>query len=91
MLTRFSPTVYVFAGPNDAVKTTCACRFLPRFVRCNQLLNADLIAAGLAPFAPETQALRAGRLLPTWIRELAAARAISASNPLWPAVIVFSS
>ena len=26
-------------------------------------VNADLIAAGIAPFAPETAALRAGRLM----------------------------
>jgi predicted ABC-type ATPase len=27
--------------------------------KCLEFLNADLIAAGLAPFAPETQAVRA--------------------------------
>jgi predicted ABC-type ATPase len=49
------PTVYVIAGPNGAGKTTFASEFLPDFVRCQQFLNADLIAAGLSPFAPETQ------------------------------------
>jgi len=36
---------------------------LPDFVQCREFLNADLIAAGLSPFAPETQNVRAGRLL----------------------------
>jgi predicted ABC-type ATPase len=69
------PTVYVIAGPNGAGKTTFASEFLPDFVKCRQFLNADLIAAGLSPFAPETENVRAGRLLLERIRELAAARA----------------
>ena len=54
------PTVYLIAGPNGAGKTTFATEFLPGFVSCREFLNADLIAAGLSPFAPETQAIRAG-------------------------------
>lgn len=65
------PTVYVIAGPNGAGKTTFASEFLPDFVKCREFLNADLIAAGLSPFAPETQNLRAGRLLLERIGELA--------------------
>jgi predicted ABC-type ATPase len=68
------PSVYVIAGPNGAGKTTFASKFLPDFVDCREFLNADLIAAGLAPFAPETQNLRAGRLLLERIRELTAAK-----------------
>jgi predicted ABC-type ATPase len=68
------PTVYVIAGPNGAGKTTFATEFLPDFVNCREFLNADLIAAGLAPFAPETQNVRAGRLLLTRIGELTAAK-----------------
>jgi len=68
------PTVYVIAGPNGAGKTTFATEFLPEFVQCREFLNADLIAAGLSPFAPETQNLRAGRLLLERIRELTDAR-----------------
>jgi predicted ABC-type ATPase len=67
-------TVYVVAGPNGAGKTTFATEFLPDFVRCREFLNADLIAAGLSPFAPETQNFRAGRLLLTRFRELAEQR-----------------
>lgn len=67
-------TVYVIAGPNGAGKTTFATEFLPEFVDCREFLNADLIAAGLSPFAPETQNLRAGRLLLERIQELFSAR-----------------
>src|SRR5439155_14228488 len=66
---------YVIAGPNGAGKTTFASEFLPDFVQCREFLNADLIAAGLSPFAPESQNLRAGRLLLERIRELANTRA----------------
>jgi len=67
-------TVYVMAGPNGAGKTTFATEFLPEFVACQEFLNADLIAAGLSPFAPETQNLRAGRLLLERIHESVRAR-----------------
>ena len=69
------PTVYVIAGPNGAGKTTFASQFLPDFVKCQEFLNADLIAAGLSPFAPETQNVRAGRLLLERFRELASQKA----------------
>ena len=69
-----SPTVYVIAGPNGAGKTTFATDFLPEFVQCREFVNADLIAAGLSPFAPENQAMRAARLVLVRIRELAEAR-----------------
>lgn len=68
------PTVYVIAGPNGAGKTTFANEFLPGFVHCREFLNADLIAAGLSPFAPESQNVRAARLLLTRIKELTAAK-----------------
>ena len=50
-------------GPNGAGKTTFAREFLPNEAGCPQFLNADLIAAGLAPFAPESAALPAARLM----------------------------
>jgi predicted ABC-type ATPase len=64
------PTVYVIAGPNGAGKTTFAREFLPDIAHCREFVNADLIAAGLSPFAPDSQAMRAGRLVLTRIREL---------------------
>src|SRR5215471_6252023 len=69
------PTVYIIAGPHGAGKTTFASEFLPDFVQCREFLNADLIAARLSPFAPETQNVRAARLVLERIRELAAERA----------------
>jgi predicted ABC-type ATPase len=58
-----SKKIIVIAGPNGAGKTTFARSFLPQEAQCPRFLNADLIAAGLAPFAPETAAIRAGRLM----------------------------
>ena len=50
-------------GPNGAGKTTFAREFLPHEADCPDFINADLIAAGLSPFKPETAAFRAGRLM----------------------------
>ena len=58
-----SQQILIIAGPNGAGKTTFARSFLPREAGCLRFLNADLIAAGLSPFAPETAALKAGRLM----------------------------
>jgi predicted ABC-type ATPase len=55
--------VIIIAGPNGAGKTTFAREFLPIDAGCPVFVNADLIAAGLAPFAPEAAALQAGRLM----------------------------
>ena len=50
-------------GANGAGKTTFAREFLPREADCPVFVNADLIAAGLSPFAPERAAIQAGRLM----------------------------
>lgn len=55
--------IIIIAGPNGAGKTTFARSFLPEEAQCPNFINADLIAAGLSPFAPETAALKAGRLM----------------------------
>ncbi len=55
--------VIIIAGPNGAGKTTFAREFLPSEADCKVFVNADLIAAGLAPFAPEKAAVQAGRLM----------------------------
>jgi predicted ABC-type ATPase len=55
--------VIIIAGPNGAGKTTFARSFLPAEAQCPHFINADLIAAGLSPFAPEAAAFRAGRLM----------------------------
>jgi predicted ABC-type ATPase len=56
------PKIIIIAGPNGAGKTTFAREFLPHEASCPVLVNADLIAAGLSPFAPERGAIQAGRL-----------------------------
>lgn len=61
--------IVVIAGPNGAGKTTFAREFLPNEAHCPIFINADLIAAGLSPFQPETVAARAGRLMLDEIRE----------------------
>ncbi|MFM8468200.1 MAG: zeta toxin family protein, partial [Oxalobacteraceae bacterium] len=58
-----APRVIIIAGPNGAGKTTFAREFLPHEADCPVFVNADLIAAGIAPFAPEAAAVRAGRLM----------------------------
>lgn len=63
------PKIVIIAGPNGAGKTTFARAFLPQEAQCPRFINADLIAAGLSPFAPATAAVRAGRLM---LQEIAA-------------------
>ena len=64
--------VIIIAGPNGAGKTTFAKAFLPNEAACPRFINADLIAAGLSPFKPETAAVQAGRLMLAEIRRCAA-------------------
>ena len=63
MIASADKKVMIIAGPNGAGKTTFAGEFLPNEAGCPNFVNADLIAAGLAPFAPDTAAFRAGRLM----------------------------
>ena len=58
-----SKKIIIIAGPNGAGKTTFARAFLPAEAQCPRFINADLIAAGLSPFLPETAAFKAGRLM----------------------------
>ena len=55
------PVCRIIAGPNGAGKTTFALKYLP-LVQCRYFVNADLIAAGLSPLAPDEQTLAASRL-----------------------------
>ena len=52
--------IIVITGPNGAGKTTFAREFLPHEANYPDFINADLIAARLSPFKPESVALRAG-------------------------------
>lgn len=58
-----SKKIVIIAGPNGAGKTTFAQEFLPREASCPDFVNADLIARGLSPFAPERAALQAGKIM----------------------------
>ncbi len=64
------PNLYIIAGPNGAGKTTFARKFLPQYVECLEFVNADFIAGGLSPFAPERAAIHAGRLMLEQIHSL---------------------
>lgn len=61
------PTCWIIAGPNGAGKTTFALRYLPEVAGCRHFVNADLIAAGMAPLAQETERVAAGRI---FLREI---------------------
>lgn len=63
-----SKKIIIIAGPNGAGKTTFARTFLPEEANCPRFINADLIASGLSPFAPDKAAIKAGRLM---IQEMA--------------------
>ncbi len=68
------PNLYMVAGPNGAGKSTFARLFLPEYADCREFVNADLIAAGLSPFNPESLAIQAGKLMLERIEALAEAR-----------------
>ena len=52
--------IIIIAGPNGAGKTTFAREFLPNEAGLPTFINADLIAAGLNPFRPESGAFQEG-------------------------------
>lgn len=64
------PNLYIIAGPNGAGKTTASFNMLPDVLHCPNFVNADEIARGLSPFAPETVAIQAGRIMLQRIDEL---------------------
>lgn len=61
--------IVIIAGPNGAGKTTFAREFLPKDAELPNFVNADLIAAGLSPFAPDVAAFKAGRIMLETIAE----------------------
>ncbi|MDD2760290.1 MAG: zeta toxin family protein [Methylomonas sp.] len=68
------PTCWIIAGPNGAGKTTFALEYLPSVAGCRRFVNADLIAAGLSPLAPEQHLAAASRLFLHEIEDCIAAR-----------------
>lgn len=63
--------LYIISGPNGSGKTTFARKFLPKYAKCRNFVNADLIAQGLSPFSPGAAAVKAGRLVLEQIHSLA--------------------
>ena len=61
--------ILIIAGPNGAGKTTFAREFLANEPDYATFINADLIAAGLNPLQPESEAIRAGRLMLQMLEE----------------------
>ncbi|MXX74592.1 MAG: AAA family ATPase [Holophagales bacterium] len=55
--------IILIAGPNGGGKPTFALEYLPYEPACPIFVNADLIAAGVSPLAPDAAAFRAGRLM----------------------------
>lgn len=55
--------IVIIAGPNGAGKTTFAKKYLAQRQQPMPFVNADLIAAGIAPLSPDSAALLAGRLM----------------------------
>lgn len=62
-------TCWIIAGPNGVGKTTFAMEYLPKVAQCTHFINADLIAAGLSPLAPERELMAASRLFLTEIED----------------------
>jgi predicted ABC-type ATPase len=67
-------TCWIIAGPNGAGKTTFAMEYLPKVAGCTNFVNADLIAAGLSPLAPERELIAASRIFLSEIEEHIAAK-----------------
>ena len=71
--TMKQPVCTIIAGPNGAGKTTFALEYLP-LIDCRVFLNADMIAAGLAPFRAQTKQVEAGKLFLREIEQSIASR-----------------
>jgi predicted ABC-type ATPase len=69
------PDLVVIAGPNGAGKSTAAPLLIGKRLRIAEFVNADVIAAGLSAFSPESVAMEAGRLMLKRLDELAASGA----------------
>lgn len=67
------PTCWIIAGPNGAGKTTFALKYLPE-AGCQNFVNADLIAAGMSPLAPDRERLAASRIFLNEVRRHVQAR-----------------
>ncbi len=69
-----SPSLVAIAGPNGAGKSASGPLLLKDTLGITEFVNADLIAQGLSPFAPDRAAIAAGRIMLERIRDLARRR-----------------
>lgn len=69
-----TPICWIIAGPNGAGKTTFALEYLLQVAGIARFINADLIAAGLSPLAPERGLLTASRIFRQQLEARIAAR-----------------
>ena len=74
MTATLSPSLIAIAGPNGAGKSTTGPTLLKDTLGVTEFVNADLIAQGVSPFAPETAAVAAGRIMLDRMRDLARRR-----------------
>ena len=83
------PTCWIIAGPNGAGKTTFALEYLPHVAQCSRFVNADLIAAGLLPLAPESELLTASRLCSCMrLKPASHSARILPLKPRWPGAVI---
>ena len=64
------PRLYIIAGPNGAGKSTASKKILP-YLKCDEFVNADVIASGLSAFNSEAAAFSSGRIMLERIKHLA--------------------
>ncbi len=69
-----TPSLIALAGPNGAGKSTSGPVLLQGTLGITEFVNADLIAQGLSPFAPDRAAVAAGRIMVARLRDLARRR-----------------
>lgn len=69
------PNIYIISGCNGAGKTTASYTVLPEILDCREFVNADIIAAGISPFNPQSVAVSAGRIMLERMTELMKTRA----------------
>jgi predicted ABC-type ATPase len=68
------PQVAILGGINGAGKTSSADPILRVGMRMPVFVNADTLARGLNAFDPESEAIKAGRIMLGHLRELATSR-----------------
>jgi len=61
--------LYIIAGPNGAGKSTASQSILP-YVKCEEFVNADVIASGLSAFNTLAAAFSSGRIMLERIKHL---------------------